>query len=188
MIYVRRPSEYYLSNVQQGLRASHKLKPVRPIRYRTTIEPYLYHIADKLRVIPFVRNELYGGDIALDFASRFIPDCLQDVEACTAGSINETVSAEAMSILQSYRIENHSDRSDIHTTDTATLLDIIREVERSAGLFSRPKLRPEIVKTIDRLSRDVLWLKDTFGISYEGLDEYQHKRRSATAYPAAHGG
>ena len=122
-------------------------------------------------MIPFVRNELYGGDIALDFASRFIPDCLQDVEACAAGSINETVSAEAMSILQSYRIENHSDRSDIHTEDTSILLDVIREIEMKSGLFTRPKLKPEIASLVDRLSRDVFWLRNKFGVSYENIDE-----------------
>jgi hypothetical protein len=118
VIYARRPSEYYLSSVQQGLRASHKLKPIRPISYRATIEPYLNYIADELSVIPFVRNELYGRDIALDFASRFIPDCLEEVSASAAGPTNETVSAEAMSILQSYRSQNHADRVDIHTADT----------------------------------------------------------------------
>ena len=171
VFYVRSPSEYYLSSVQQGLRASHEIKPIRAISYRATIEPYLKSIGDKVSVIPFVRDELYGRDIALDFASRFIPDCMKDVESSAAGSTNETVSAEAMSILQSYRNQNHSDRADIHTADTSILIDFIRDVERSSGLYSRPKLKPEIIATLDRLSRDMLWLKDTFGISHVGFDE-----------------
>src|SRR5262245_57414050 len=175
VIYVRRPSEYYLSSVQQQLRASHKVKSLRSIRYRATIEPYYNQIADKLHVIPFVRSELYGNDIALDLAARLIPDCLQDILVCMAGSTNETVSAEAMSILQSYRNHNHSTRADVHTIDTAELLDIICHVERSAGLYSRPKLRPEIAMTVDLLSKDVLWLKDTFGVSFAGLDESSMK-------------
>jgi hypothetical protein len=171
VIYVRRPSEYYLSSVQQSLRASHDIKSVRPVKYRAAIEPYLTGIADKTHVIPFVRDALYHNDIAADFAGRLIPECLAEVEAAAVGPLNETVSAEAMSVLQSYRLQNHSELDDIRTRDTGILLELLRQTERDAGLFTRPKLKAEVAETIDAMSRDdVVWLKESFGVSFDGLD------------------
>ena len=171
VIYVRRPSEYYLSSVQQNLKASHDIKSIRPLRYRAAIEPYLTTIADKTHVVPFAREALYRQDIAADFARRFLPECLPEVEAAAVGSINETVSAEAMSVLQSYRLHNHSDRDDIRTIDTGALLELLRKAERDAGVFTRPKLKTEVAEAIDAMSRDeLIWLEDAFGVVFDGLD------------------
>ena len=73
VFYVRRPSEYYLSSVQQALKASHKLKRIRAVKYRAKIEPYM-NIADKVHVISFNRDLFANNDIAMDFAGRFISD------------------------------------------------------------------------------------------------------------------
>jgi hypothetical protein len=171
VIYVRRPSEYYLSSVQQNLKASHDIKSIRPLRYRAAIEPYLVTVADKTHVVPFARDALYRQDIAADFARRFLPECLPEIQAAAIGSVNETVSAEAMSVLQSYRLHNHSDRDDIRTTDTGALLELLRKAEREAGIFTRPKMKAEVAEAIDAMSRDeVIWLEETFGVVFDGLD------------------
>ena len=40
-----------------------------------------------------------------------------------------------------------------------------------SGLFTKPKLKPEIASLVDQLSRDVFWLRNKFGVSYENIDE-----------------
>ena len=171
VIYVRRPSEYYLSSVQQSLRASHDVKSVRPIKYRAAIEPYLTGIANKTHVIPFARDTLYHNDIAADFAWRLIPECLAEVEAAAVGPLNETVSAEAMSVLQSYRLQNHSELDDIRTKDTGILLELLRQTERDAGLFTRPKLKGGSGGNHRRhVSRRRGLAQGIFGVSFDGLD------------------
>ena len=170
VIYVRRPSEYFLSAIQQKLRAAHGVRGVGAVKYRRTIERYRTHVADKLHVIPFNRNKLYHTDIASDFAWRFIPDCLEEVENAAVGAVNETVSAELMSVLQSYRLVNHPDREDIRTTDTQALIKLLRRIENDNGQFGRPKLKPEVVAAVENKSMNELaWLEASFGVSFDQL-------------------
>jgi hypothetical protein len=170
VIYVRRPSEYFLSSVQQKLRAAHGVRGVGAVKYRGTIDRYRTRVADKLHVIPFNRRRLYHTDIASDFAWRFIPDCLDEVESAVVGAVNETVSAESMSVLQSYRLVNHPDREDIPTPDTQALIKLLRNIERDNDQFSRPKLRPEVAAAVESKSMsEVAWLEANFGVSFEKL-------------------
>ena len=170
VFYVRRPSEYYLSSLQQRLKASHVVRSVKPNFYRRTIEQY-DKIANKIHVIPFVRSRLHDGDIGADFAWRLVPDCLAEFRAAAKGTVNETLSAEAMSILQSYRLQNHKDRRDIQTVDTEVLIRLLGNIERDFGMFTRPKLKTGIADEIDSFFLDDLtWLESSFGVSFDGLD------------------
>jgi hypothetical protein len=170
VFYVRRPSEYYLSSLQQRLKASHIVRSVKPNFYRRTIEQY-GQIADKIHVIPCVRSTLYEGDIGADFAWRLVPDCLAEIRAAAKGTVNETLSAETMSILQSYRLHNHNSRKDIQTVDTEVLISLLGNIERGLGMFTRPKLKAGFADAIDSFfSDDLVWLESSFGVSFDGLD------------------
>jgi hypothetical protein len=108
-------------------------------------------------------------DVALDFAARFLPDCFEEVKACGGESVNETVSAEAMSILSSFRQNCHPQENGMHTWEASALLDLLRKTEREKGSYTRPRLKPEVAVAIERQCKDLQWLRDSFGVTFTTL-------------------
>jgi hypothetical protein len=159
------------------LKASSEIKRPASLEYRPFIILYM-EIVDELHVIPFIREQMPDKDIALDFATRFLPDCFEEIKACAGEIVNETISAEAMSILFSYRRNCHPQQNGIHTPGTRALLGILRQCERQAGLYTRPTLRSEIASAIETHCEDLVWLRESFGIAFDRL-----KGSPSTAVP-----
>lgn len=167
--YVRRPSDQYLSSAQQILKGSHVIKPVAPIRYRTTIEGFA-RIADRLHVVRYDRADFPGGDIVRHFLLTFLPEAGEIGAGGGDNDANATISAEGMSILAAYRRINHRRRRNRFTADTDRLLDAIRGADRQVGGDLRPRLLGHVRDEIDHGSSDILWLRDAHGVVFDGID------------------
>ncbi len=166
--YVRRPADQYLSAVQQTLKGSHAIRPVTAVRYRTPLEGFA-RVADAVRVVRYDRAAFPGGDIVRDFLEAFLPGA--DLAANPGGNTaNATISAEGMAILAGYRRANHRKSRGRFTPDTDRLIAAIRDADAAVGGTIRPNLRPEVASAVDAASNDVLWLRDTYGIVFDGLD------------------
>ncbi len=100
--YIREPASWYLSLVQQTLKASGSFPPPYPIRFRPSIEAYRDAFKGQMNVVAFESSQLVEDDIITDFIHRFIPE-LSSVRSSFGNKSNESMSAEAMSILQDYR-------------------------------------------------------------------------------------
>ena len=166
--YVRRPADQYLSAVQQTLKGSHTIRPLTAVRYRTPLEGFA-RIADTMRVARYDRAAFPGGDIVRDFVDAFLPGA-DLAAAADGGAANATISAEGMAILAGYRRTNHRRSRGRFTPDTDRLIAAIREADAAVGGAVRPRLRPEVAGAIDAASTDVIWLRDTHGIVFDGLD------------------
>ncbi len=169
VVYVRRPSDHYLSQVQQQLKASWAIRPAGPVVYRPPLAAAMA-VADRLHVVPFDRSKFPGEDIVADFASRFLPEASRVLSGGTATSRNTSMSAEAMDILQAYRRDHHPDDNDRFTLDTGEFRRRLAECEDRLGGARRPELLPHVRERVDQTSLDLIWLRDTFGIVFDGID------------------
>lgn len=163
--YVRRPSDFYLSSAQQKIKASHILPKAAGVKYRRHLEA-MARLGSQLHVHAYARAGFVEGDVCLDFAERHLGN--RDHLAASPEDLtqNESLSAEAMAILQDYRAHAHAENDTRFTKDTNVLIRELRALSSS----DRPSLRPEIRRFVDTSSVDLNWLKDTHGVSFAEID------------------
>ena len=167
--YVRRPSDQYLSAIQQTLKGSHAIRPPAAVRYRTPLEGFA-RIAGRVHVVRYDRAAFPEGDIVRHFVASFLPAAAGAFADSGARSANTTISAEGMAILAGYRRVNHRRSRGRFTADTDRLIAAIRAADAAIGDDARPHLLPAVRAAVDGASEDVLWLRDTHGIVFDGLD------------------
>lgn len=179
--YVRRPSEYYLSGLQQALKGTDRLLPIAPVSYRAQIETLAPLATAGLHVIPYDRAGFPDGDIVAHFLQTFCPGA---PTRAPAPPVNGTLSAEGMAALHDYRRIFHAGRHNVFTADAKALIQAIEAADAACGDVTRPRLRPETVAAIDQGSPDLLWLRDRFGIAFDGVDYAAIRPMRRTRIPA----
>jgi hypothetical protein len=182
-VYLRRPSEHYLSVLQQKLRASWQVLQPRPLAFRRTLEQYRDTFgADAMRPRVFARPLLADGDIVSDFCAAYLADRVDRSGLRTGHRKNETTSAEAMDILRCYRWDFDRDRNDQFNRETRQLLDELRTADAALGA-QRPRLRPGLADLVDQATDEPLWLRDTYGLEFPGYDYARAERDGARPLP-----
>lgn len=169
--YVRRPSDRFLSGLQQHLKASYKIPTPNPPSYRRILERYLNSFgADFMHVLPFSRSALIGADITTDFVTRFLAQYGVDKDSLQpVGDLNVSVSAEGADIQRAYRARFHRDRDNRHTPDSERLFTTLKRIDKEVGA-TRPRLADGIAEMVDYLSTDPLWMRDQFGVTFSDFD------------------
>lgn len=169
--YPRRPSEKYLSSIQQHIKASRKVIQPRFPPYRPVLERYVQVFgAENVHVRTFDRKSLADGNIVTDFYQHYLaPFGLKREDIVDPGPKNETMSAEAMDIVRQYRADFHAERENRFTRDTGKLRGALSAIEDRIGP-SRPRLKPGIAELADYCNGDALWLRDQFGVVFAGYD------------------
>lgn len=183
-VYLRRPSDYYLSALQQRLKNAHSVTPPQVQSAVGVLKSYVETFgAAALRPRVYDRGQLEGGDIIADFLAAHLPERAIDPATLTrAAGANETVSAEAMDLMRRFRLAFHRRAEDVTTTDSVRLLRALRRIDKAIGA-ARPRLHPEIAEMIDYARPDPLRLRDAYGLVFPGLD-YRRLERGATGRAA----
>lgn len=180
--YIRRPSQYYLSRIQQDLKSSSTFAPPGPINFRQRIEFFETLFGQPAALVAYNRENLHQGDITADFIHRFLPDTILSAPDKGSG-VNETLSAESMSLLQEYRRINHPvDDYEIFPGSIRFRM-ALQNTEREEGLYIRPVLHPGVTDYIDHATIDLIWLRDTRGFVFSGID-YDRLGRSGVEWPS----
>jgi hypothetical protein len=182
--YLRRPSEHYLSSLQQRIKASSKVTGPAPRDYRRTLESYDACFGpEAVTALLYDRRHLERGDIVADFCARFLAEYGVDPARLRRGRSNATLSAESMELLWRYRAAFHADRDDVATRDSKALLKALANADARLGA-SRPRLKPGVAEAIDYGSGDALWLRDRFGVVFPDLDYDRLAAETRAASPA----
>lgn len=181
--YLRRPSEHYLSRLQQQLKASYEAPKPGARRYRAVLESYEAMFgADALALRLYHRPALVGGDIVADFTAKHLaPYGVERAALAVPDQTNDTISAESIDISRRFRLAFHRDRDNRFTSDSRRLVAALRAADARTGA-PRPRLRPGIADGVDYACVDALWLRDRHGIVFP---EFDYGRVKAGA-PAAH--
>jgi hypothetical protein len=183
-VYLRRPSERYLSGLQQKLKASWQVNQPVPPNYRRTLEQYRgFFGQDAVRPRIFARSLLAEGDIVADFCAAYLPEFgLARADLADVGRVNEASSAEAMDIQRRYRWDFHRAHDDHHTRDSIQLAAALAGAEAALGA-KRPRLRPGIADMVDYATDEPLWLRDAFGLEFPDYGYARLERDGARPGP-----
>lgn len=167
--YLRRPSEWYLSMAGQVLAASYRIKPAEPVPYRASIEPIATHLADPgaTRLRLYDRARFPGGDIMADFLESTLE--ISDLPAA-GREANVTFSAEGLDVLRSYRRHAHWEENGRFTPDTRRLMQALERAEAAVPGHARAKLHADLADRLDHGAPDLIWLRDTHGLIFDGID------------------
>ncbi len=114
------------------------------------------------------RDRLPDGDILADFKARFITPVVGDI-AIAPVRLNESVSAEVLSILDRYRRLRYP-RPVRVMPDHFSLRMILSKLEADAGRSGAPRLRPVFAEAVRRATTDMVWLRERYGIEFTGVD------------------
>lgn len=168
--YLRRPSERYVSGLQQVLRSSHELVQPRAPSYRGPITTYeALFGAGCLRLHVFHRSLLKNGDVVADFIAHHLAEHgVEMAHLAQVGERNVSVSAESMTVLQAFRAAFRADEQGADKVVDA-LRRTLREADQATS-SPRPRLRPEIAERVDYASDDPLWLRDAHGLVFPDFD------------------
>jgi hypothetical protein len=177
LIYIRNPSSYYLSFIQQQLKGSHQITNPGAFKYRfrESIESWQAVITDVV-ARPFERSSLIGNDVVPDFL-RQVSDFFGEVverDRIEAIRKNESLSAEGMLILQKYRFLFHRSRKNVPAKDSGNLLRILA---RSQALMKQTKaeISPAVGQLItERHREDIVWLLEHFQIDLSSDEAKQY--------------
>ena len=176
LIYIRHPSSYYLSFIQQQLKGSHQIThpEVFKYRFRQSIQRWQAVTTDVI-VRQFDRCNLIGNDVISDFVRQVSDFFGEVIEGDRIGLIreNESLSAEGMLILQRYRFLFHRARKNVPATDSGKLLRILTG---SQALMKQTKaeISPAAGQLItERHREDIVWLLEHFQIdlSHDGAEQ-----------------
>lgn len=167
--YLRQPSKFYLSNLQQLIRTSGTALPVEVTQIQSLVNACEAAIG-KVSLYKFERGALIGNDISTDFFSRYLPDALPLLEGESLPEANTTISAESMQIMQLYhQVHYPEDDGKLHV-DSGRLLQLLRRFEQKHNLAKRPVLKTEIANYLDQNNPDLPWLKGSYNIVFDGVD------------------
>lgn len=166
--YVREPASEYVSYAQEQLKAG--IQPVTPDRMASAkyrLAPLRQCTNAKISVQKFVRTSLVGNDIRDDFAVRFLPSGTVDALIREDGEKNVSISAEAMAVLECYVYNEFPGTFQKHGELNFHVVRCLIEIDQYLTGFSRPKYISGVKSIIHDVARDLDWLEDNFGISFQ---------------------
>ncbi|WP_237061657.1 hypothetical protein [Microbulbifer zhoushanensis] len=152
LIYLREPSSYYLSAVQQRIKASHTFESPTSFffDYVSIIKRWKRFFPDT-EIREFDPKELINGSVVADFidvCGRFLGCEFNSVEGSFTSS-NQSLSAAGMRFLQTYRSVCHSGRDNQINAATNQLIKMVQEVEKSRSARScKPRLSHQVERII----------------------------------------
>ncbi len=169
IVYVRDPAALYVSRLQQSSRNSGVVRRPSAEVIRNDIELIETAFGRKARIRAFQRSTLIGGDIVKDFTTSYLSDYL-DPSLIPSARENESISAEAMEMSVNLRRAVWPTENRVSFPKSHKLLSEIASMEAAYTDSSKPVLREGLADQIRQASTDYIWLKETYGVSFDTLD------------------
>lgn len=171
LLYARRPSSIYLSDAQQRLRAASVFEPVFDRNIYSVIAGFRCLCPTyKVSVRTYDHRAFFGGNIVTDFAETYLPECkkLLDRSKIFLAS-NQSISAEAMVVLQDFRRYYFAHQEDVFNRETKRLLSRLRRIDAVDG-HPRPKLVAAWRNYFDYGDDRALKLRDDCEVVFSDFD------------------
>lgn len=140
--YVRAVEPYYISAIQQHIKGGHNIEYPYTMPLFDRLEKW--NQSGTLTVREFSREKLIDGDVVSDFLETC--ELGQDIVPLNARKrVNETISAESMSIIVDYRRTLHAESENKFMPDSSLLFRRLRLIESEIGglqFIGKPQLTP----------------------------------------------
>jgi hypothetical protein len=178
--YVRSPSAFFRSALQQHARLSTSFRRFRPHRWRYRIrqrlEAWQQVFGDALVVRPFDRTQLHQGCVVRDLqqtVQRALPDHSPLPAAPVQAAVNESVSAEELLAMQEWMLRFPAHTADGSLRRSKALWRQWQRLKRCRGdgRGTAVILDPAVEHMIQsRHQADLDWLASSFAVHLEGSD------------------
>lgn len=181
--YVRSPSSFYRSALQQHARLSTSFRRFRPHRWRYRLRQRLeaWHqvFGDALIVRPFDRTQLQQGCVVQDLQQTIhcaLPDHSRLPAAPIQAAVNESVSAEELLAMQEWMLRFPAQSADGSLRRSKVLWRQWQRLKRRRGdgCGTAVSLDPIVEQVIQsRHQADLDWLASSFAVHFEGSEPVQ---------------
>lgn len=182
--YVRLPSGWFLSAMNQRMRRSTEIKQPRTLNLVGSISDFFEDFGkDHVHLRPFAREALVGGDVLEDFCAHFLSDYDVSTDILEVDSSpNESFSSEALDIVRRYRAHFMPDKNDQFIPEGEELIKVLMAIE--AGLkMPKPRLREALAEALNYGKPKLLELRDRFDLVVPGYDYSRAASASKTELP-----
>jgi hypothetical protein len=170
--YLRSPSGIYLALLQQKVKASHTLLPLRSPSYLRSLRRY-GKLFGRKSVSPrvFERDKLQQNDIVHDFHHHFLEPHGVPLSALNyQGDKNTSLSGESMALCVLFWQRFFPDADNLLTRTSRQLVQTLGNADKAAGA-GRPRLKSSVVAFLDSLAVPQLTvLKEKWGIKFSDYD------------------
>jgi len=171
LMYVRSPPDYYLSFVQQQIKASSTF--ANPVDYRQRIKgmvgKWVNAFPGVVEIRSYDRSIAESGSLLTDFGEvcrAFFGKPLTNSEKYPS-SLNRSLSAEAMIIVQEYRKTYYPHEDNMFMPDSNRLVRIL-QAARDDFPQTTARLKPVLASHIIANHReDLEFLRETYGITFD---------------------
>lgn len=170
--YIRSPVADYHSRIAQLIRSGYLTTPPMARRIRAVIEYYQQQFPGAVKLHPFDRQQLVGGDLVQDFLTRYIPSAVLALAQSQAVSANTSLPWPLLCGLNQLRLRVQPEVGPPSLASRARIYVATKLFARSSarGKEYQVGLRAEVEDFIRRSAVDYLWLKEQFGIVFADLD------------------
>lgn len=168
--YIKSPAAYFLSKINQKLRNYRQVYLPRPDYISAAITEWESLEFNAYTWKVFDRKALLNGDIVDDFCAQHIP--MLSPGSLTRKSIeqaNESVSNEAMQILEDVTAQYPILREDVYDPRRSKVVSMLRDADVQIGGNARPSLTEDARMRIIRRSTDLAWLQAR-GLCFSDID------------------
>ncbi|WP_428678123.1 hypothetical protein [Reyranella sp.] len=164
--YLREPVSYYLSLQQQIVKASAQI--ISPFNSSSAmkggVERYQAVFGSAFSAHDVSRSSLVKNCVAQDFRTRYLRDVKED--AFVTVTKNESLSAEAMCILQALHQNGFTGPDNVFTDAKHEIMKELRKAQRKLAIVGKPSLKSDIEAGLSSKFRDeVQWVNDATGLS-----------------------
>ncbi|MCC2658304.1 MAG: hypothetical protein K0Q76_3412 [Panacagrimonas sp.] len=166
-LYVREPAAYYASIVQEACKGTGPFPQPDSFRYpiKDVIERWSAHFDGQVAVRGFHRDLLANGDVFTDFVTFSSQHFGVTKPAIEPLSENQSISIEALMLLDRYRARFHPTQASTVTRDIDVLVGHLQKL--GAASYTKVALKPNVSDLIYANHEPALtWLKDRFGIDF----------------------
>lgn len=138
--YLRSPQTRFLSSYQQGgLKTAGNRAPMTARPYMLVLSTWArFGPGGQLALHVFDRDQLIGGDVVEDFATRYTPEVLDEIRARPDPELNTSLSAEAMAVLEAMSTASKAWMERASRRLVAAARDHVAAGSDGAGLYPPP--------------------------------------------------
>lgn len=146
--FLRHPVDFYLSSVQQALKASHDFVAPKTFRrdFSSTFDRWsAYPGCESITVRLFDRQHLTNGSAVAEFSAILQTIAGPDTPKLPEANVNSSLSAEQMIVMQKFRRTFLAERNGQFAPPSNWVVRFFEELNDSVGLVgTRPALRPDV--------------------------------------------
>lgn len=166
LAYVREPSSYFLSQLQQRIKGGRGLEAPKPLQWSRSIAFCRQDLNFDLQVRAYERRQLVNGDSIADFYDWAKLDPAGHAKSSLQANVS--LSSEAMAVVYKLGLKSWP-KSQAELSRQRALAQIAKRFDADLGDPTKPVLRDNWREHITYINTDFLVLRDEVGLHFSDL-------------------